>query len=560
MSLPDIDEAVDRLLAYVGSLPGAWPMTGGVITIASRDRVLAVRPFGLAGPGATSRVNPDHLFEIGSISKIFTGLLVLSLVDDGRCDLDAPVTRYLPWLEVGSDHPPFTIRHLLHHTSGLVKGADDPPDELGQCWSLRKTRTGSPPGSVFHYSNLGYVLLGLVIKAVSGIPAPDLCRAMLLEPLGMATAIARVKNRHRPLLAIGCVPATDDQPWLPGTPVAPAPWLEVEACDGNIAASGQDMASFLRMLLGRGGKDGRQIVSPASFDALTGDLAIGGEDWTDGFGATPVTASRYGLGINVETIGENRCLTHGGGMIGYSSFVLADLSADIAIAVLTNANGDYPVGQAIARLGHSLLTDPIAHVPSLDLRLTIASPGFMPEMLGTFFGTDEAGNRVEVTVTQRDGRVAFSSGTVTGQIFRTWSSRLATDHPDFRRFHLTFCLSAQGPAWTYGGMVMRAQQSPTFPESRDIERLRPHVGRYRSYSPWFPTFRIVLRGKNLVLIAAGGVEAPNEDVELVELAPGVFRIGRNETQPERLTMGPQVDGQTILIVRDGCRYSRMSTD
>jgi hypothetical protein len=89
-------------------------------------------------------------------------------------------------------------------------------------------------------------------------------------------------------------------------------------------------------------------------------------------------------------------------------------------------------------------------------------------------------------------------------------------------------------------------------------RWQAAVGRYRSYSPWFPTFRIVQRGPQLFLIASGGVEAPAEDVELVQLEPGVFRLGRDAALPERLTLGPIVDGKAVTVLRDGCRYSRTS--
>lgn len=553
MGFPVAVESLTRLRDSLESLPGLWPLTGGVVTLASRDGVIAVLPFGTAGVGSTERVHADHLFEIGSISKIFTGLMVLALVEEGRCDLDAPITRYLPWFAVRSDFAPITLRHLLHHTTGLVKGADDPPDALGQCWSLRDSQTGSPPGSFFHYSNLGYILLGLAITAITGEAAADRGRATLLAPLGMRRSIARITNDDRPHLAGGTMPAADDRPWVPGAPLAPAPWLEVEAADGNIAASGADMGRFLRMLLAGGRIDGQAIVSAQSFARLTGDLALGGEDWTEGFGALPVTSSQYGLGINVETIAGRRCLSHGGGMIGYSSFVLADPEADLGIAVLTNGNGDYPIGQVIARLAHGLLTAPAVPPPSLDLGLGSGRPGFVSAMLGTFHGA-----LGEVCIAAEPEGLIITCGGVAGRVFRSWSTRFATDHPALRRFPLNFTDGAEGPVWTWGGDCLR--RDPPKQTKAETSPLAAHIGRYRSYSPWFPTFRLVLRAGRLVLIAPGGVEAPSEDMDLIAVAPGIFRIGADERLPERLLMGPEIDGRTVWVLRDGCRYSRMSTD
>jgi CubicO group peptidase (beta-lactamase class C family) len=561
MRMDHIGTALDQVGATVKEMMQSWPMGGGIVTVVSRDAVLAERPFGFANIDARIPVRAEHLFQIGSISKIFTGLLTVQLADAGLIDLTAPVTRYLPWFSVQSQHPVLSIQHLLHHTSGLIKGADDPPDELAQCWGLREARTGSAPGALFHYSNLGYVLLGLVIQSVTGTPHAELCRARLLEPIGMTHTIPRITNADRPRLAVGYAPARDDQPWVPGDALAPAPWLEVNAADGNIASSGGDMGRFLRVLLGRGRIDGRDVASPSVFERMIGTLAVGGEEPVEILGDAGVQVSRYGLGINVETIRGNRCLTHGGGMVGYSTFIIADMDAGIGIAVLTNANGDCPAGQVIARLCHDLLRDPARGVPQADLVLRTSSRTFDPAMLGSFAGQDAGGHARAITICDEGGDVALNSGG-RKKLYLTWSRRVATDHPDFRRFHLSFQHTSDGPAWTYGGTVMRPPAVKRAPKRETTEdparamRWQAAVGRYRSYSPWFPTFRIAQRGSRLFLIAPGGVEAPAEDLELVELAPGVFRLGHDAALPERLTLGPIVDGKVVTVLRDGCRYSR----
>jgi hypothetical protein len=90
-------------------------------------------------------------------------------------------------------------------------------------------------------------------------------------------------------------------------------------------------------------------------------------------------------------------------------------------------------------------------------------------------------------------------------------------------------------------------------------RLEAYVGHYRSWSPWFTNLRIVARDGGLALIAPVGVEAPGDDQDLVEVADGVFRIGLDPWLPERLVVGPVVDGVCISLVRDGCAYSRTVT-
>lgn len=532
-------DTAERLQGLAEEFTRHWPVPGGIITAVSRDEVLFERPFGLANIDARQPVEARHLFEIGSISKGFVGLMALKLVEAGKLDLDAPVTRYLPWFETTTDHAMFTTRHLLQHASGLVAGADAVPDELGQGWWMRALPTGSAPGQVFHYSNIGYVLLGLLISKVAGMPATDFCREQILTPLGMADTVPCVVNADRPRLAVGYTPAHDDRPWAPGDALAPATWFEVNGADGNIAASGCDMGRFLRMLL----TGGERVVSPARFHEFITSLAPGGEPIVGFLEETGVTESRYGLGINIETIRGNTCLTHGGGMVGYATFVLADLDQGVAISVLTNGNGDCPLAQILARLGHAWLTGVPLTAPSPDLGIIRAVDG----MAGRFVRGDQ-----EITIKAEKGGLTLTSDGVTGRLHRTWTARFVTDHPAFRLFHLTF----EDGRWIHGERIF----SPAATESRPLpEHLRGVPGHYRSHSPWFTNFRIVGRDGCLFLIAPGGVEAPGEDVELVELSPGVFRLGCEAHLPERLILGPEIEGRVVTVERDGNRYSRTFT-
>ncbi|WP_377295197.1 hypothetical protein [Rhizobium sp. SG2393] len=84
------------------------------------------------------------------------------------------------------------------------------------------------------------------------------------------------------------------------------------------------------------------------------------------------------------------------------------------------------------------------------------------------------------------------------------------------------------------------------------------IGRYRSYSQWCPTFRIVLREGRPWLISPGGVEGPDPDMELVPIGEDLFRIGTDPRLPERLRIAATCNGQPVTVYRDSCRYSRMS--
>jgi CubicO group peptidase (beta-lactamase class C family) len=559
MNPENVSRAVQMLRDYAVRLSTQTPVPGGSLVVVDRGGVVAELCFGLADVAAAVPVRPDHRFEIGSISKVFTSLLVNQLVDEGLVDLDRPVTEVLPWLDLGTPSAPATARHLLAHTAGLVVGADGLPDELAQVWGLRDLTRSDPLGGRFHYSNLGFMVLGVLASHVTGQPFAELVRRRLFAPMGMPDALSSVTHDDRATMATGYWPLHDDRPWVPGDAITPATWFEVAAADGNVAADADELGRLVRLLLGSGELDGRRVVSAEAMERIATPAAPGGEDiaaWRDSPGSTD---SRYGLGLNVERVDGHLCVTHGGGMVGYASFVLADRDSGIGVGVLTNGNGDHPAAQLLARVAHRTFlaaregvalpvpTDPTAtvHVVELD-----------PAMLGVFDAAMSGGAALRITVdADETGAARVGSGTGTGRLYRTWSGRFATDHPDLRRFHLTW----NHGAWTHGPSVLRRERddvsAPVLPP-----RWAAAVGHYRCYSPWYPNFRIVDREGRLVLVAPGGVEAPGDEPELVEVEPGVFRIGADPWLPERLVLGPAVEGRIVSATRDGCVYSRAFTD
>ncbi|KGF68929.1 hypothetical protein LL06_13760 [Hoeflea sp. BAL378] len=550
----------DALIRRYAELPGQWPLTGGILGIVTADGAARHLTFGqdFDGREITSRTP----FLIGSISKFFTGLMIAGLIEEGRCDPERPASAILPWLKIGSDHAEPALRHLLHHTAGLVKGADDPPDELAQCWSLRDSRTASPPGSFFHYSNLGYNILGLAVSRLAGRHATDHALATLLAPLGMVDGAARLESAIRSRVATGSQPAREDIPWRPGLALAAAPWVEAEGGDGSIAASSRDMTRLMTALLNDGRIDGAQVIPETVLHRTVTDLAHEGEAGVEGFGGLAISESRYGYGINVETTGGQRCLTHGGGMVGHSSFMLVDRTAGLGIVVLTNANGCYAAGETLARHAHAALVTGAIPDARLDLAFGKDCRLYEPAMTGRFVSQrcDDPGPGT-IEIAMEEGRLTLRADGATANIWRGWSTRLTTDHPAMERFHL--CFDSQARHWSFGGRIYRPDDAAAIVEATPDNPGHPHAGlagRYRSYSPWCPTFRIVVRRGKPWLISPGGVEGPDPDMELVPIGEGLFRIGADPRLPERLRIADTCDGRPVTVYRDGCRYSRMSLD
>ncbi len=170
---------------------------GGVIGVALGDAEPVFVVSGVANPDSSVPISPDDLFFVASNTKLFTGALVLRLVEDGRVGLDETVGAYLPDWPQGDV---VTIRQLLTHTSGLRSWCDDEGDDCGNeivanltgTFTLDEALTYTAdapllfePGTAVHYSNVNSFVLGKIAEVVEGRPLVELYRSELLGPLGL---------------------------------------------------------------------------------------------------------------------------------------------------------------------------------------------------------------------------------------------------------------------------------------------------------------------------------------------------------------------------------------
>jgi len=246
---------------------------------------------GAAGLSDASRrqpMSPDDRVQVGSVAKTLVATGVLALVTQGRIDLDAPVARYLPDVPIDNrwePESPLTVRHLLDHTGGL----DDA--RMWQVFSLRAepdaplrnglTRPGGTltlryrPGERFSYSNTGYLLLGMLIEAVTGERYERWLDDELLTPLGMTHStfafVTQAGPQADPTLAMGYFDPESTSAAVP-IHVRPA---------SQFTTTAADMARFASFLMGDGVVDGRTLVD----GELLRDMSV----------ATTTEAARAGL-------------------------------------------------------------------------------------------------------------------------------------------------------------------------------------------------------------------------------------------------------------------------
>lgn len=234
---------------------------GGALVIVRGARIVHARGFGIVGP-AGRPVTAQTPFYLGSMTKSFTALAVLELVDDGRIDLDAPVQRYLPWFTLADSafSRRLTVRQLLTHSGGV-------PARAGEYWL--DDRDTSPaaeqrhvrrlarvaPVRGFHYSNANYTTLGLVIAAASGTPYAAFLRARVLDPLEMRHTHTERVDAERDGLATGHRVVFG----FPVATVQPADRGDLAA--GYLMSSAEDVGHYLVAQLNQGRYGGRQALA-----------------------------------------------------------------------------------------------------------------------------------------------------------------------------------------------------------------------------------------------------------------------------------------------------------
>ena len=214
----------------------------------------------------------DSLFQIGSITKVWTATLAMQLVDEGRIELDAPVRRYLPGFRVADAlvSEAVTIRHLLTHTSGIDgdhfadtgRGDDVLERYVETCAELPQVH---PLGATMSYCNTGFTVLGRVLEAVTDTVWDDLLRTRLVEPLGFTHTVTLPEDVLRFRAAIGHI-----QPQ--GHELRPAPaWglPRTAGPAGAICSTGRELVAFAELHLQDGlGPGGARLLSEESARAM----------------------------------------------------------------------------------------------------------------------------------------------------------------------------------------------------------------------------------------------------------------------------------------------------
>ncbi len=300
---------------------------------------------GLLSKATGVEATADSVFQIGSITKVWTTTLVMQLVDEGKVDLDVPVREYVPEFVLGDDGAAakITTRQLLSHTAGFEgdifndtgKGDDAVEKFLA---TLAEVSQLFGPGEMFSYNNAGFVVLGRLVEVMSGKPYGVALREHLFTPLGLQHAATDPYEAILHRAAVGHLRST------PGEAPVPAPvWALTPAmapAGAMLAMRPRDLLAFAQLhLTGGTTADGTAVLSAASVAAM--------QDPQVKLPALGMMGDSWGLGWELFDWSGTTVIGHDGGTIGQGAFLRVVPEHGLAIALLTNGGDMIEVYRAV---------------------------------------------------------------------------------------------------------------------------------------------------------------------------------------------------------------------
>jgi CubicO group peptidase (beta-lactamase class C family) len=369
----------------------------GAAVAASVDGQVVDAAAGLLSRSTGVPATTDSVFQIGSITKVWTATLVMQLVEQGELELDAPVRRYLPDFRVADESAAasMTVRQLLSHTAGFegdVFTDTGPGDDALEKYVAQLDDVAQlfPPGEQFSYNNAGYCVLGRLVEVLRGETYDECLRSRLFAPLGLTHGATSAAEAILFRAAVGHVrPSPQDKQqsapvWSMGRSNAPA---------GSILAmSAADLVSFAHMHLDGGtAADGTRVLRSDTVEAMQQrqvelpGLRVMGDAW--------------GLGWEVYDTPSGPVIGHDGSTLGQASFLRMVPARGVAVVLLTNGGEGHP-------LYRDVMSHLLAELADTELPPLPQPPVDPPRVDAARYVGTYSGRAADLVVEQdQDGRI-----------------------------------------------------------------------------------------------------------------------------------------------------------
>ena len=342
-----VGAAVDK---YAQEVMAAFPDEPGLgIAVVENGQVTLTKGYGVKRLGTQDRVDETTAFGIASNTKAMTAALIAMLVEEGKLEWDAPVTRYMPAFQMSDPVVTklMTVRDLLVHRSGLTLGAGDlmiwpaPTHTRAEIVAgLKYLPIGGQFRGGYAYDNVLYVAAGVLIETVTGQSWEEVIKARIFEPLGMkdtvsSPALVDRTRRAQPHARLGPpVRGLGPQTVLPFDDS-----FDSAGPAGGVNSTPRDIAKWMQVQLGLGlSADGKRLWSEASSKELWKPQTItASSEGPSPDSPTRPTIQAYALGWFVQDHRGERILWHTGGLAGFISYTGLLPGRKSGIMVMTNA-------------------------------------------------------------------------------------------------------------------------------------------------------------------------------------------------------------------------------
>ena len=462
--MANLDEVSGWLSANLSELLAKYKVPGAAVGVYAGGQTVDFAA-GVLSHATGVEATTDSVFQIGSITKTWTGTLIMQLADEGLLDVDKTVVSYLPDFQLadGEAVAAMTVRQLLSHTAGFEGDIFTDTGNNDDCVEKYVATLGGdpqlfPPGEMFSYNNAGYCVLGRIVEVLRGKPFDQALRDHLFAPLGLAHAATDANSAILFRAAIGHLPNPQDPD---GNPV-PAPIYSLAKSNAPagamLAMRPRDLLAFAAMHLNKGvAADGTRVLSEESVAAMQSvqvslpPLGLMGDHWglswelfdLEGEKSSPGEAASWHGGLPAPHTAPRprtprRVFGHDGGTIGQNAFLrivpgTGTPGTGVAIALLTN--GGNPIGLYFEIYGHLLRE--LAGIEIPDQPLPPAQPTTAGGPAGIdatrFLGTyANSVGKSEITQDE-DGRIWMTDtplgelAALVGEVERTELVRLTDD-------------------------------------------------------------------------------------------------------------------------------------
>lgn len=324
---------------YVAAEMRADRVPGVALAIVQNDRIVHMRGFGDDGTGRP--ITAQSAFLLGSMSKSFTAVATMQLVEQGKVELDAPVQRYLPWFRVADVEASayITVRHLLNHTSGIPTKAPhagaEPLTIEAHVRALADVRLNHTPGTVHEYASPNYLVLETIIEQVTGQSYAEYVERNIFATLDMQHSFTSQEAAMRDTMVRG------HRYWFGLSRPTVLDYEDDRMPTAALISSAEDLGHFLVAQLNQGHYQNQTILSATSMEAMHRPAIQ-----SDGFA--------YAMGWRVSEINGMPAIHHGGVVPHFRGKLVMLPQQGWGVVVLTNVSSVLPLPATSHRMADTI--------------------------------------------------------------------------------------------------------------------------------------------------------------------------------------------------------------